>query len=112
MAAPRATPRTLARLSACVRAALGRGAGPTKEKTMLEIEPCPDCLRRSWLLSALGPYIERVAAGRGAPGIRDLLALPEEELIEEGVPAARRTTLIGDVGELSGPQMRESLEAA
>ena len=24
---------------------------------------CPDCLRRSWLLAALGPYIEKIATG-------------------------------------------------
>ena len=42
---------------------------------------CPDCLRRSWLLAQLGPYIEKIATG--APGSRspELLRLSNEDLV-------------------------------
>jgi DNA processing protein len=47
---------------------------------------CPDCLRRSWLLAHLGPYVERIATG--APGSRspELLRLSSEDLVEVAAP--------------------------
>ena len=33
--------------------------------TVAEPRACPDCLRRSWLLAALGPYVEKIADRRG-----------------------------------------------
>jgi DNA processing protein len=47
---------------------------------------CPACLRRSWLLALLGPYIERIATG--APGSRspELLRLSNEDLVEVAAP--------------------------
>ena len=44
---------------------------------MAEPRACPDCLRRSWLLALLGPYIEKIATG--APGSRspELLRLSQ-----------------------------------
>jgi DNA processing protein len=47
---------------------------------------CPDCLRRSWLLALLGPYLERTATG--SPGSRspELLRLSNEDLVEAVAP--------------------------
>lgn len=46
---------------------------------------CPDCLRRSWLLATLAPYIERVLCG--APGGRfKLFALSNEDLVRLVAP--------------------------
>jgi DNA processing protein len=47
---------------------------------------CPDCLRRSYLLARLAPYIEKVATG--APGSRspELLALSSEDLAAAVAP--------------------------
>jgi DNA processing protein len=53
-----------------------------------EREPlaCPDCLRRSWLLARLAPYIEKIATG--APGLRspELLRLSNEDLVAAAAP--------------------------
>ena len=51
-----------------------------------EPRACPDCLRRSWLLAHLAPYIEKIATG--APGSRspELLRLSSEDLVEVAAP--------------------------
>ena len=53
---------------------------------MAEPEACLECLRRSWLLAALAPYIEKIATG--APGSRspELLRLPNEDLVKIAAP--------------------------
>ncbi|MGD9736831.1 MAG: DNA-processing protein DprA [Solirubrobacterales bacterium] len=55
---------------------------------MTDADPrsCPDCLRRSWLLALLGPYIERLATS--APGSRspELLRLSNEDLAAATAP--------------------------
>jgi DNA processing protein len=53
---------------------------------MPEPRACPDCLRRSWLLALLGPYIEKISSG--APGSRspELLRLGNEDLLEVAAP--------------------------
>jgi DNA processing protein len=47
---------------------------------------CIECLRRSWLLESLGPYVERLASG--SPGSRspELLRLSNEDLLEVAAP--------------------------
>jgi DNA processing protein len=54
---------------------------------------CPDCLRRSWLLSHLAPYIEKIATG--APGSRspELLRLSNEDLAAAAAPNVGRQVL-------------------
>jgi len=42
--------------------------------------PCPDCLRRAWLLATLGGHIERRHSERDP--LRAVLALPDRDLIE------------------------------
>jgi DNA processing protein len=60
---------------------------------MSPLQACPDCLRRSWLLSLLGPYLERAtstSAGRNSVG---LLRLADEELAAAVAPEARNKLL-------------------
>jgi DNA processing protein len=47
---------------------------------------CPDCLRRSWLLSSLGPHIERATSGSAGRRSIELLALADEELASAVAP--------------------------
>jgi DNA processing protein len=49
---------------------------------------CPDCLRRSWLLSALGPYVEKATLTSGVGGLGELLALTNVQLADTVAPGA------------------------
>ena len=53
---------------------------------MAEPVACPNCLRRSWLLAALGPYIEKIATGEVGSRSPELLRLSNEELVEVAAP--------------------------
>jgi DNA processing protein len=76
-----------------------------------EPSACPECLRRSWLLALLGPYIEKVATG--APGARspELLRLGNEDLVEV---VARKVgeQLLARIAALPEGQLRAELAAA
>jgi DNA processing protein len=47
---------------------------------------CLDCLRRSWLLARLGPYIEKVATGEAGSRSPELLRLSNEDLVAATAP--------------------------
>jgi len=72
---------------------------------------CPACLRRSWLLALLGPYIERIATG--SPGSRspELLRLSNEDLLTVAAPKVAGQ-LLAQVEALAEAQLREELAAA
>lgn len=53
---------------------------------MVELGACVECLRRSWLLAALGPYVERIATGEVGSRSPELLRLSNEELVEAAAP--------------------------
>jgi DNA processing protein len=53
---------------------------------MAEPTACIDCLRRSWLLAALGPYIEKIATGEVGRRSPELLRLSNEDLVEVASP--------------------------
>ena len=53
---------------------------------MAEPAACPQCLRRSWLLALLGPYVERVATGSVGSRSPELLRLSNEDLVEVAAP--------------------------
>jgi DNA processing protein len=62
---------------------------------MSEPGACVECLRRSWLLALLGPYLEKVATGSVGRRSPELLRLDNEELVEvvapeKGAEALRR----------------------
>jgi len=47
---------------------------------------CIECLRRSWLLAALGPYVEKIATGEVGRRSPELLRLSNEDLVEVAAP--------------------------
>jgi DNA processing protein len=51
-----------------------------------ESRACVECLRRSWLLAALGPYLEKVATGSAGRRSPELLRLSNEDLVEVAAP--------------------------
>jgi DNA processing protein len=72
---------------------------------------CPDCLRRSWLLALLGPYIERVATGSVGSRSPELLRLSNENLLEVAAPNVA-AQLLGRVEALSERHLAEELLVA
>jgi DNA processing protein len=60
---------------------------------------CPDCLRRSWLLSALGPHLERATAGSAGRGSVALLALTDDEELATTVAPRDGARLLAEVGD-------------
>lgn len=72
---------------------------------MYRTTACPDCLRRSWLLSLLAPYIER---HRGADG---LLALDDERLVEVVAPRVA-AQILARIASQSERSMSEELTGA
>ncbi|HEX3737478.1 MAG TPA: DNA-processing protein DprA, partial [Solirubrobacterales bacterium] len=53
---------------------------------MSEPGACVECLRRSWLLSALGPFLEKVATGSVGRRSPELLRLGNAKLVEAVAP--------------------------
>jgi DNA processing protein len=76
-----------------------------------EPRACPDCLRRSWLLAALGPYIEKIATGEVGSRSPELLRLTNEELVEVAAPKVA-AQLLERVAALSEASLLEELTLA
>jgi DNA processing protein len=66
-----------------------------------EAGACVECLRRSWLLSLLGPYLEKTATGSVGRRSPELLRLSNEDLVEVVAPAAGKKMIerVGALGE-------------
>jgi DNA processing protein len=62
-----------------------------------ESSACVGCLRRSWLLSLLGPYLEKTATGSVGRRSPELLRLSNEDLIEVVAPNDAGRQMIGRV---------------
>lgn len=69
---------------------------------------CPECLRRSWLLALLGPYIEKVASGEAGSRSPELLRLSNEDLVKVAAPKVA-AQLLGRVEALPEEQLEEEL---
>jgi DNA processing protein len=69
---------------------------------------CCECLRRSWLLAALGPYIEKVASGEAGSRSPELLRLSNEDLAEVAAPKVVGQ-MLGRVEALSEERLLEEL---
>jgi DNA processing protein len=78
---------------------------------MSELRACAECLRRSWLLALLGPYIEKVATGSVGRRSPELLRLGNEELVEAVAPRVGER-LVGRVTVLSEDRLRRQLREA
>src|SRR4051794_21260880 len=74
-------------------------------------DACPECLRRSWLLAALGPYVERVATGEVGSRSPELLRLSNEELVAVAAPKVSEQ-LLARVEALSEARLNEELAQA
>jgi hypothetical protein len=70
-----------------------------------ERRACVDCLRRSWLLSLLGPYLEKTATGKVGRRSPELLRLSNEDLVEVVAPGAG-PRLIGEEEMAQALQLR------
>lgn len=68
---------------------------------MAEPGACPDCLRRTWLLAMLGPYVEKIATGSVGSRSPELLRLSNEDLLEVAAPkvAAQLQARVEALGE-------------
>jgi DNA processing protein len=53
---------------------------------VVEPRACPECLHRSWLLAALGPYVEKIATGEVGSRSPELLRLSNTDLVEVAAP--------------------------
>lgn len=78
---------------------------------MLEPRACLECLRRSWLLADLGPYVERIATGEAGSRSPELLRLSSEELVEVAAPKAARQLLARNAA-LAEERLNEELSMA
>jgi DNA processing protein len=70
-----------------------------------------ECLRRSWLLSLLGPYLEKTATGSVGKRSPELLRLSNEDLVEVVAPSAGKK-MIARVEALDEGWFAEQLAAA
>jgi DNA processing protein len=73
-----------------------------------EPRACLECLRRSWLLAALGPYVERIATGDVGSRSPELLRLSNEELVEVAAPKVAEQ-LLARIAALGEERLNEEL---
>ena len=78
---------------------------------MAEPRACPECLRRSWLLALLGPYVERIASGEPGSRSPELLRLGNEDLVEVAAPRVA-AQLLARVAAMPEQRLAEELAAA
>jgi DNA processing protein len=76
-----------------------------------ERRACVECLRRSWLLALLGPYLEKKATGKVGRRSPELLRLSNEDLVEAVAPSAGRK-MIAELAALEEGWFVERLEEA
>jgi DNA processing protein len=76
-----------------------------------EPSACVECLRRSWLLGMLGPYIEKTATGSVGRRSPELLRLANEDLLEVVAPNAVGR-LLGEIDALTEADLRSQLAEA
>ena len=74
---------------------------------MSELRACVECLRRSWLLALLGPYIERTATGSVGRRSPELLRLGNEDLAEvvdivHRLDISRKVVSLRPIGNIKG----------
>jgi len=78
---------------------------------MAEPTACLECLRRSWLLATLAPYIEKIATGEPGSRSPELLRLSNEDLVEVAAPKAAGQLLAQNAALPEG-HLVEALSAA
>ena len=90
-----------------------RPAPGPRPRSSATTEPsaCPECLRRSWLLALLAPYIEKASGEAPGRGISELLGLCNEDLVQRVAPR-QGAPLLARVAAMSERCLREELAAA
>lgn len=78
---------------------------------MAEPGACLECLRRSWLLAALGPYIEKIATGEVGSRSPELLRLSNEDLVEVAAPRVAEQ-MLARIAALAEQRLHQELELA
>lgn len=78
---------------------------------MAEPGACLECLRRSWLLATLGPYVEKIATGEVGSRSPELLRLSNEDLVGVAAPKVAEQ-LLARIAALSEKRLNEELELA
>jgi DNA processing protein len=78
---------------------------------MAETGACLECLRRSWLLAALGPYVERISTGEVGSRSPELLRLSNEDLVAVAAPKVA-DQLLARIAALPEERLNEELELA
>ena len=78
---------------------------------MVEHRACVECLRRSWLLAALGPYVEKIATGEVGSRSPELLRLSNEQLVEVAAPKVSGQ-MLARIAALGEARLNEELELA
>jgi DNA processing protein len=78
---------------------------------MPELRACVECLRRSWLLAALWPYVERIATGDVGSRSPELLRLSNEDLVEVAAPKVAEQ-LLARIAALGEERLNEELTQA
>lgn len=74
-------------------------------------EACAACLRRSWLLSLLAPYLETSASNSRGRKISELLARSDEELVSVVAPRHSQR-LFAKLASIETEEMRAAVSAA
>lgn len=78
---------------------------------MAEPGACLECLRRSWLLAALGPYIEKIATGEVGSRSPELLRLSDADLVEVAAPKVAEQ-MLARIAALTEERLNEELALA
>jgi len=78
---------------------------------MADPRACVECLRRSWLLTDLGPYIERISTGEVGSRSPELLRLSNEDLVAVAGPNVTEQ-LLARVAALPESRLNEELVQA
>jgi DNA processing protein len=78
---------------------------------MAEPLACAECLRRAWLLAALGPYVEKIATGEVGSRSPELLRLSNVDLVQVAAPKVAEQ-MLARTAALSEARLNEELGVA
>lgn len=78
---------------------------------MAEPRACLECLRRSWLLADLGPYVEKIATGEVGSRSPELLRLSNEDLVQVAAPKVAEQ-MLARIAALTERRLSEELVSA
>jgi hypothetical protein len=86
------------------------GGHSETEEDMTHSGACPNCLRRSWLLSLAAPYIEKLHSATLHRSVPEVLRLGNEDIVKAVAPKVA-STLLARVDALPECHFYEELQA-